>query len=86
MRISMSRTTSAALKGAPRELPLSRLDHGLRAATGGSLRLAARERGGSLPSIEVADGLLDERRELTQGGYEEATANKRHSPGTPLSA
>jgi hypothetical protein len=29
------------------------------------LRLAARERGGPLPSIDVADALLDERRELT---------------------
>jgi hypothetical protein len=28
-------------------------------------RQAARERGGPLPSIAVADGLLDERRELT---------------------
>jgi len=30
-----------------------------------TLRRAARERGGSLPSIGVADALLDERRELT---------------------
>ena len=30
-----------------------------------ALRLAARERGGPLPSIEVADAGLDERRELT---------------------
>jgi hypothetical protein len=29
------------------------------------LRCAARERGGPLPSIDVADALLDERRELT---------------------
>ena len=29
------------------------------------LRLATRERGGPLPSIDVADALLDERRELT---------------------
>jgi len=29
------------------------------------LRRAARERGGPLPSIAVADALLDERRELT---------------------
>jgi hypothetical protein len=27
---------------------------------------AARERGGPLPSIDVADALLDERRELTE--------------------
>jgi hypothetical protein len=31
------------------------------------LRSAARERGGPLPSIDVTDALLDERRELTQG-------------------
>jgi hypothetical protein len=30
------------------------------------LRRAARERGGPLPSINVADALLDERRELTE--------------------
>jgi hypothetical protein len=30
-----------------------------------TLRRAARERGGPLPSIDVADALLDERRELT---------------------
>jgi hypothetical protein len=33
-----------------------------------ALRRAARERGGPLPSIDVADGLLDERRELTELG------------------
>ena len=32
----------------------------------GALRCAARERGGPLPSINVADALLDERRELTE--------------------
>jgi len=31
-----------------------------------ALRRAARERGGPLPSIEVAVALLDERRELTE--------------------
>jgi hypothetical protein len=31
-----------------------------------TLRRAARERGGPLPSIAVADALLDERRELTE--------------------
>jgi hypothetical protein len=30
-----------------------------------ALRRAARERGGALPSIDVADALLDERYELT---------------------
>jgi hypothetical protein len=36
-----------------------------------ALRRAARERGGPLPSIDVADALLDERRELT--GSDRAT-------------
>jgi hypothetical protein len=31
-----------------------------------ALRRAARERGGPLPSIDVADALLDERRELAE--------------------
>ena len=31
-----------------------------------ALRRAARERGGPLPSIDVADALLDERHELTE--------------------
>jgi hypothetical protein len=31
-----------------------------------ALRCAARERGGPLPSINVADALLDERRELAE--------------------
>jgi hypothetical protein len=31
-----------------------------------AFRRAARERGGPLPSIDVADALLDERRELTR--------------------
>ena len=35
-----------------------------------ALRRAARERGGPLPSIDVADALLDERRELTELGYQ----------------
>jgi hypothetical protein len=34
-----------------------------------ALRRAAREQGGPLPSIDVADGLLDERRELTALSY-----------------
>ena len=34
-----------------------------------ALRRAARERGGPLPSIDVADALLDERRELMRGLY-----------------
>jgi hypothetical protein len=31
-----------------------------------ALRHAARERGGSLPSIDVADALLDERHQVTE--------------------
>jgi hypothetical protein len=31
-----------------------------------ALRHAARERGGPLPSIDVADALLEERREVTE--------------------
>jgi hypothetical protein len=38
-------------------------------ATLAATRRAARERGGPLPSIGVADALLDERRELEQVGY-----------------
>ncbi len=34
-----------------------------------TLRRAAHERGGPLPSIDVADALLDERRELMRGLY-----------------
>jgi hypothetical protein len=40
----------------------------LRMETGAFLRRAPRERGGPLPSIDVADALLDERRELTRAG------------------
>ena len=40
------------------------IDSELRLAA--ALPLAGRERGGALPSIDVADALLDERRELTQ--------------------
>jgi hypothetical protein len=38
------------------------------------LRRAARERGGLLPSIDVADALLDERCELTEQGNQIAQA------------
>ena len=37
-----------------------------------ALRHAARERGRPLPSVDVADALLDERRELTEGISEPA--------------
>ena len=36
---------------------------------GATLGQAARERGRPLPSIDAADALLDERRELTKLGY-----------------
>jgi hypothetical protein len=39
-----------------------------------TLRRAARERGGPLPSIDVADALLDERRELTEWAAKLVTA------------
>ena len=43
---------------------ISGLDSELRLVA--ALRHAARERGGPLPSIDVADALLDERHELTE--------------------
>jgi len=39
-----------------------------------ALRRAAREHGGPLPSIDLADGLLDERREQTEWINEPAPA------------
>jgi hypothetical protein len=45
------------------ELHIETIDSELRLVA--ALRRAARERGGPLPSIDVADALLDERRELT---------------------
>ena len=45
--------------------------------TGAALRRAARERGGLLPSIAVADALLDERSELTELGNQIALASPR---------
>ena len=42
---------------------LETIDSALRLVA--ALRRAARERGGPLPLVEVADALLDERRELT---------------------
>ena len=46
----------------------------LKVETGAALRRAARERGGLLPSIAVADALLDERSELTELGNQIALA------------
>ena len=48
---------------APRLLDIEAIGSELRLVA--ALRRAARERGGPLPSIDVADALLDERRELT---------------------
>ncbi|HUE31360.1 MAG TPA: hypothetical protein VMQ38_00240 [Mycobacterium sp.] len=45
-----------------------------------TLRRAARERGGPLPSIDVADALLDERRGLAEW----ATTRPRDSDSTGL--
>jgi hypothetical protein len=45
---------------------LDTIDSELRLVT--LLRRAARERGGPLPSIDVADALRDEHRELTELG------------------
>ena len=42
-----------------------------------ALRRAARERGGPLPSIDVADALLDERRELDWVGYNQLQSRRR---------
>jgi hypothetical protein len=41
-----------------------------------ALRRAARERGGPLPSIDVADALLDERREMTEWRTNSPTAGR----------
>ena len=49
---------------APRMRDIETIDSELRLVA--ALRRAARERGGPLPSIDVADALLDERRELTE--------------------
>ena len=48
---------------APRLRDIETIDSELRLVA--ALRRAARERGGPLPSIDVADALLDERRVLT---------------------
>jgi hypothetical protein len=48
---------------APRTLDIDTIDAELRLVA--TLRRAARERGGPLPSIDEADALLDERGELT---------------------
>jgi hypothetical protein len=54
----------AAPTYAPRVRDIETIDSELRWVA--ALRCAARERGGPMPSIDVADALLDERRELTE--------------------
>jgi hypothetical protein len=51
-------------QSSPRMRDIETIDSELRLVT--ALRHAARERGGPLPSIDVADVLLDERRELPE--------------------
>jgi hypothetical protein len=50
---------------APRMRDIDTIDSELRLVA--ALRHAAGERGGPLPSIDVADALLDKRRELAEG-------------------
>ena len=54
------------------------LDSGLRLVA--ALRHAARERGGPLPSIDVADALLDERCELTGLPRLTSSGQAQHEP------
>jgi len=56
-----TRTPNAAWRYVPRMRDIETIDSELRLVA--ALRQAARERGGPLPSIDVADALLDERRE-----------------------
>jgi hypothetical protein len=49
---------------APRMRDIENIDSELRLVA--ALSRAARERGGAPPSIDVADGRLDQRRELTE--------------------
>jgi hypothetical protein len=49
-----------------------------------AFRRAARERGGPLPSIDVADALLDERRELAELGNRLAACATEWLIGPPL--
>ena len=60
-RVKCSRPASGPT---PRMRDIETLDAELRLVA--ALRRAARERGGPLPSMDVADALLDERRELTE--------------------
>ena len=56
----------AAAGSALHPSPFDSIDSALRLVA--ALRRAAREQGGPLPSIDVADARLDERRELTELG------------------
>ena len=51
-----------------RAISAAACDHRLRAAIGDGSTPSARERGGALPSIDMADALLDERRERAVNG------------------
>jgi hypothetical protein len=56
--------SSTSLTGESHVRDLDTIDSELQLVA--ALRRAARERGGPLPSIGVADALLDERRQLTE--------------------
>ncbi len=61
----MAGATTLALGSPAKKAVAVAIDSELRSVA--ALRRAARERGGPLPSIDVADALLHERRELTAG-------------------
>src|ERR1700758_280891 len=63
-----TRTPNAAWRYVPRMRDIETIDSELRLVA--ALRQAARERGGPLPSIDVADALLDERVELKESGLQ----------------
>jgi hypothetical protein len=60
--VRYARRHTASLR--PRMRDIETIDAELRLVA--ALRRAARKRGGPLPSIDVADALLDERRELIE--------------------
>ena len=60
----MAAGISQMIACSPRMRGIDTIDAALRLVA--ALRRAAQERGGPLPSIDVADALLDERRELGQ--------------------
>jgi hypothetical protein len=64
---------------APRIRDIETIDSALRLVA--ALRWAARERGGPLPSIDVVDALLNERRELCGGVNGRASISRMMSLG-----